>query len=102
MPTMDIFAFSGDMLLTVAGAALACVVLTQWAKHYLPDWRYTNLLALALTVALCETAVALYTSRAVSDFFDGLLWALLGASLATFGYEAITNLLGIAGIGPRK
>jgi glucan phosphoethanolaminetransferase (alkaline phosphatase superfamily) len=100
--TIDIYTLNYTDLLTVAGAAAVCVVLTQWLKQYLPDWRFTNLLALALTTVLAEIAAALSGPFSAQSAFAAFVTALAGASLATFGYETIINLLGFAGMGPRK
>jgi len=102
MMAIDVFTMTYQDLLTVAGAAALCIMLTQWVKAYLHDWRWTNLLALGLTIALVLAAAAVDGSVNIEEAFAALLTALIGASLATFGYEAILNLLGLAGIGPRK
>lgn len=98
------FPITPGLVYTVAGAAAVCVLLTQWLKHYLADWRYTNLLALGITLAVVEIAAALFVEGATlaERLYNGFLLALAGASLATFGYEALANLFGKAGIGPRK
>ena len=85
--------------LDIKVAAFFCILLTQWLKRYVPDWRFYNLVALGLTVAAQLGAVALVGS---GKWFDGAWAALLGASLATFGYELLSNLAGLAGVGPRS
>jgi hypothetical protein len=84
--------------LDVRVAALVCLLATQWLKRYLPDWRPTNLLALAITV-LVEVLSAALAGRGA--WFSAAWAGVVGASLATFGYEALTNLAGWAGVGPR-
>ncbi len=88
----------GGLLNPVAAAALAGL-LAQWLKLYLPDWRYTNLLVLTLAVA--AEVVATWLSGA-HDWWGAAWVGFLGASLATFGYEAVNNLLGLAGVGVRS
>jgi glucan phosphoethanolaminetransferase (alkaline phosphatase superfamily) len=100
--TIDIYTMSYQDLLTVAGAATLCAIFTQWLKQYLADWRWTNLLALAITIAFCEAAMVLSGPATGERAFDALITAIAGASLATFGYETIVNLLGMVGVGPRK
>ena len=100
--TIDIYTMTYQDLLTVAGAAALCALLTQWVKAYLHDWRWTNILALGLTIALVLAAAAVDGTMNIEEAFAALLTALIGASLATFGYETILNLLGMAGIGPRQ
>jgi hypothetical protein len=88
--------------LDVRVAAAVCVLATQWLKRYLPDWRFTNLLALGGTVAVELLAVVASGGAVAGGVWFEAVWAgVLGASLATFGYEALANLAGRAGVGPR-
>lgn len=84
--------------LDVRVAAIVCVLATQWLKGYLGDWRYTNLLALGITVGVELLAAGLAGEGA---WFAAAWAGVVGASLATFGYEALTNMAGRAGVGPR-
>jgi len=94
---MNSFPLDPIGLLDPAVAALLAGLLAQWLKSYLPDWRYTNLLVLALAVAAELGAAALG-----SHDWWGAAWAgFLGASIATFGYETVKNLGGAAGLGAR-
>ena len=95
---MDTFPLDpGGLLNPVAAAALAGL-LAQWLKAYLGEWRYTNLLVLALAA----TAELAATWLSGAHNWWGALWVgLLGASIATFGYETVRNLSGLAGAGPR-
>lgn len=103
MIDMSQFPITPQMAYTVAGSAVICVLLTQLLKHYLADWRYTNLLAWGLTLVLVEAAAALFIGSASlgERMYNAFLISVAGASLATFGYELIVNLLSKAGIGPR-
>jgi len=85
--------------LDIKVAALFCILATQWLKRYVEQWRFYNLIALALTLGAQAGAVALTRS---GKWFDALWAGLLGASLATFGYELLSNVAGWAGVGPRK
>ena len=84
--------------LDVKVAALVCVIVTQWLKSLLPDWKFTNLLALAITVSVEMIAAALVGEGA---WFQAAWAGVVGASLATFGYELLLNLMGVAGVGDR-
>ena len=65
--------------LDVRVAAAECVRAVKGLKRYLPDWRYTNLLALGITVAVELLAAGL---SGAGEWF-GAAWAgVLGASLA--------------------
>jgi hypothetical protein len=98
------FAVTPQALLTVVGIAVVAVLVTQWLKHFLPDWRWTPLLVLGVCAVLAGVAtwIELVHSETGSKFFTAGLLALVGASLAVFGYEAIVNALGRAGVGPRS
>ncbi len=104
MIDLSAFPITPAMAYSVAGAAVICVLLTEWVKQYLPDWRYTSLLSLGLTLAIVEAAAALFVAGASlgERLFCGLLMSIAGASLATWGYEVVLNLIGKAGVGPRS
>ena len=97
------FPITGEALLTVLGSAAFAAVISMWFKHYLPDWRWTNLFVLGIS-EMFAVAARLIVGGPVT--WPGILGAVLvgiaGASLATFGYEAVTNWLGLAGIGKRS
>lgn len=96
------FPVEAAQLLTVAGVAVFSGLLGEWLKRYLPDWRWTNLLVLAIALALSAGALAVQLYAPVLEpFLNVLLVAFAGASLATFGYETIMNLLGVLGVGKR-
>jgi Na+/melibiose symporter-like transporter len=102
---MDIsqFPITPEMAYTVTGAAVICLVLTQLLKQYLGDWRYTNLLAIGVTLVIVELAGAFFVDGAPlgERLFSGFLIALASAAAATLGYETVANLIGAAGRGPR-
>lgn len=91
-------------LLTVVGSAAFATVVAQWLKGYLSEWRYTNLLVLALALFAAVMAQLVVTSWHPSavQVYAALLIGLIGASVATWGYETVANLLGKAGIGSRS
>lgn len=101
---LSMFPVTIDAAFTIAGAAVVCVVLTQLLKHYLPDWRFTNLLAWLVTLIVVEIAGLFATPAGgiPQQLYVGFLYSIFGVSLATFGFETIANLLGKAGVGPRK
>jgi len=95
---MDAFPLDpGGLLNPVVAAALAGL-LAQWLKAYLPQWRYTNLLVLALAIAGEVAATWLAGSR---NWWGAVWVGFIGASVATFGYETVMNLFGAAGLGAR-
>ena len=89
--------------LTVGGVALFGSALAQYIKVYLPDWKWTQLLVLGLCIIGAGLAgfieAAWHPSAdAVFSAFQVGFW---GAVLATFGYEAVQNMRGLIGAGPR-
>ncbi|MGQ9683416.1 MAG: hypothetical protein ACUVX9_12820 [Anaerolineae bacterium] len=96
---MNSFPLDPDGLLNPAAAAAIAALAAQWLKAYLPEWRYTNLLVLLLAVAV-QLAAAAFSGG--EDWWRAFWCGLLGASIATFGYETVLNLLGVAGAGPRR
>ena len=89
--------------LTVAGVALFGSALAQWLKVYLPDWKWTQLLVLALCVVLAGLAGFIEAAwhPSADAVFNAVLVGFWGAALSTFGYEAIQNMHGLIGGGPR-
>lgn len=95
---MDFSQIDKAVLLSFAGSILVAGVAGLWLKHYLADWRFTPVLVLAVTLA-----VMLAINAAVgADWIDVAIFAVLGATVETFGYEALTNIAGRYGVGNRS
>ncbi len=101
---LSIFPTEAAAVGTIAGAAILAMLFIEWIKKYLPDWRYTNLLALVLALVLVELAMLQIADELTlwQRLYRGFLLAFAGASLPTFGRELLLNLAGLAGIGPRS
>ena len=96
---MDLFVIvAPEGFLRTEFAALACILAVQWLKLFVTEARWYNLMGLGLTLLAQLGAVAI---SGTGLWFEAAWAGVLGASLATFGYEGITNLLGLAGRGPR-
>ena len=98
------FPLDPNALLTVLGMALLSGLVSQWLKAYLPDWRWTNVMVLVVAEVLAVITQLVYTNfhpTAVA-IWSACLVAFFGASVATFGYETIINLLGTMGVGRRS
>jgi len=93
-----------DALASFAGGLFLAAVAGLWLKHYLPDWRYTPIFVLGLTLLLVELANWLYYAASFTWQQAGLaaFWALFAATLETWGYEAAVNALGKMGVGKRS
>lgn len=96
---MNSFPLDPSGMLNPLAAAAVAALLAQWLKGYLPEWRYTNVLVLLLAIGIEVAAAALAGSR---NWWLACWSGFLGASIATFGYETVLNLLGVAGGGPRR
>lgn len=103
---MSEFPITAEALGTVAGCTAFCLLMATWLKRYLTDWRYTNLLVLALGIVASEVALLVRTLGHEAVTGDAVLGALLvgvlAASVATLGYESVTNLAGKLGEGKRS
>jgi hypothetical protein len=84
-------------------AAVVAELLSLWLERLLPDWRYLPFLTLALSIgaeAFAAFAAGMAFTRAVA--FRVIWLGFLGASVAVFGREAIFDLFGLLGQGPRE
>lgn len=98
------FPITAGAMLTIAGVAIFASLVGTWLKGYLGDWRWTNLLVLALAIAGAVIAQCVVSSGwpPGAALFTAVLIGFFGASLATYGYETIQNLLGKIGVGKRS
>jgi len=101
---LSVFPITAGTVRTVAGSAVLCVLFTQLIKVQLPDWRWTNLLAWGITFTVVQIAGVWFAVELTlaERIYNGFLVSVGGVSLATFGYETLMNLLGLAGVGPRS
>ena len=90
---------------TLVGLSIWAFFVGQWAKHGLPDWRWTNWVVLAV---VCVTALlGVFILNAWAPTAEQIMWsgllAVMATSFETWGYEAIVNGLGkVLGIGSRS
>jgi len=103
MTGIENFPINAGMLYSAVGSIAFAVIMTQWLKQYLQDWRFTSLLCLFFAVVF-EFVAAWISQKGMNAeiAFAAFLLGVLGASVATFGYEMVVNLLGKAGVGPRS
>ena len=100
--TLPTFPFTPDGFLNPVVAALVGQILRLWLQHYLGDWRWRDAFLLLLCVAVQLTAgLAAGALATPAAWFSAIWLGFLGASVATFGQEAILNLLGLLEAGPR-
>ncbi|MHB1294408.1 MAG: hypothetical protein ACYC4R_05360, partial [Anaerolineae bacterium] len=88
-------------LRTMAGAIVLAWIVAKWLTRYLPDWRWTSLAVLGGTVVLLLAISAATAGLFVpaAQWADVCVLGLFGATIETFGYEALTNVLGLIGRG---
>jgi len=99
---MNQFPFTPDGFLSPIVAAIVGQLLHLWVRQYLGDWRWRDLLLLLLCVLVQIAAgLAAGSLSAPAAWFSAIWLGFIGASVATFGQEAILNLLGLANSGPR-
>lgn len=98
------FPITAAAMLTIAGVAIFASLVGTWLKGYLGDWRWTNLLVLAVAIiaAICAQCVVGACWPPGEALFTAILIGFFGASLATYGHETIQNLLGMIGVGRRS
>lgn len=92
------FPISPDAVKTLVGAAFIAGVITQWLKKYLGDSRWIPVFVLLLGILIQLGAVMLTGGL---DWWGAVMRGFLAASITTFGYEVVANLLGVFGIGDR-
>ena len=90
---------------TLVGLSIWAFFVGQWAKHGLPDWRWTNWAVLGV---VCVTSLlGVFILNAWAPTAEQIMWsgllAVMATSFETWGYEAIVNGLGkVLGIGSRS
>lgn len=96
---LTIFPVNSKILFSLVGSAILAVVVLQWLKMYLQSV-FVNLICLAINLAVMLTVAWFLVDGDVAErMLAGSLLGLFGASLATFGYEALKNALKFAGVG---
>lgn len=92
-----------EALASVFGLAVFTVLVMQWGKFYLSDWRYTPLAALGMSLLLSVVLrLALDGGLSLASVLVALIVGFFGCTVAVFGYEIVSNALGKAGVGPRS
>ena len=90
---------------TLVGLSIWAFFVGQWAKHALPDWRWTNwvVLAVVCVTALLGVLILNVWAPTAEQIMWSVLLAVMATSFETWGYEAIVNGLGkVLGIGSRS
>ncbi len=98
------FPITAEALLTLFGGVVVAAIAGLWLKHYLTDWRFTPLLVLGVT-ELVLLLVLFATTGWQPDaerIIQVAATALVAATLESWGYEAIINILGKMGFGSRS
>ena len=90
---------------SLVGLAVWAWFVAQWAKDALPDWRWTNWVALGVVTATAVLGV--FILNAMRPTAEQVMWsvllAVMATSLETWGYEAIANGIGkVLGVGSRS
>jgi len=88
-------------LLTLEGMSILIVILTQLFKKYIPDWRWTNLVAMGIGLVLGLIATYALVGLTVVTVMNALLLALVAGAGASGIYEGVKNVAGLLGFGSR-
>lgn len=103
LPGLADFPITAGALYSFLGAILFTGLVTEWLKKYMAEWRYLNLVALAIAFVFEFFAGWIMTKAITAELaLTSFLLAFGAASVATFGYEMIFNLLGKLGVGRRS
>jgi hypothetical protein len=113
----ELFPTHPEQFINPVIAAVVAQLVALWIGQYLREWRWKDLLGLAITFAILLAArlsippaaggplplgeAGVRAGVTASDLFVVLWLSFVGASIATFGYETVMNLLGMANRGPR-
>jgi len=89
------FPITTSALLSVAGIALFGGLVTQWLKQYISKPLLVNALCLALCLvaALASQFIEAAWQPTGAQIMGAMLVGFFGASLATFGFETISNIV---------
>ena len=91
-----------ESLLTLTGMAAIIALWIQLIKRVLPDFRWTNVVAIALGLVMGLVATWIAKGLSARTVLDAILLALVAGCASSGIYETITNLRGLAGVGPRS
>ena len=92
-----------ELIGSVVGLAVWSWFVAQWAKNALGDWRWTNWVTLGIVVATGLIGrVVLSKTPTAEEIMWQIILGVMATSLETFGYEAVSNGLGMLGKGSRS
>ena len=73
-----------------------------WAKAFIKEWRFRPFVVLILTLAVRLAGLYAGARPTPEQIYNVALVTFGAVCLETFGYEAIINALGKAGVGSRS
>ena len=90
--------------LSVFGVALLSSLVLLWLKQWITEARIYNVVSLALAEGLAFLVQFVLSDWAPggAEIISAGLIGFFGATTAAFGYETITNLVGLIGFGKRS
>ncbi len=98
MPSLNL-PITLESIITVSGSAILAAMVAMWLKATFTNWdvRYTQLVTLAVTVLFCQMAGLIITNWHPSgrQVAEALLAGFFGATVNTWGYEGVANLLSL-------
>jgi hypothetical protein len=93
-----------ETLQSLALSVLLAVLVGLWAKAFIKEWRFRPFVVLVVTLILrlAGLFVAQDLRPPAQQIYNVALVTFAAICLETFGYEAIINALGKAGVGSRS
>jgi len=84
-----------DQMMTVAAIGAFGAVVVQWLKQYVPETagHWVNLIALAVCEVVAFAATWIAEGMNAETAFTAAMLGLFGATLATYGYEVLKNVI---------
>lgn len=90
-----------ESLLTLAGMSAFIALVTQLIKRIITESRWTNIAAMGVGLVVGLLATLIVRGLTPQTVLDTVLLALVAGATSSGIYEAISNLRGLAGSGPR-
>ena len=84
-----------EQMMTVAAIGAFGAVVVQWLKQYVPEGagHWVNLIALGICEVVAFAAMAITEGLRADTAFTAVMLGLFGATLATYGYEVLKNII---------
>jgi hypothetical protein len=96
---MELLTIEG--LLSLTGMSAFILLVVQLLKRYIPDWRFTNLVAMGVGLVFGVLVTWIIKGLNPRTILDAILLALVAGATSSGLFETVANLRGVAGSGNR-